>query len=65
MVGASLAMAGAVVVAAATWGFVLCSAVQLGARFATPTWHVVTQGATALLMLYFAVVTVVRLAAGA
>lgn len=56
--GASLLLAGAVVVAAATWGFVLCCAVQFGARFATPTWHVVTQGATAALMLYFAVVTV-------
>ena len=62
--GGSLTLASAVVLGAATWGFVLCSAVQMGARFATPTWHVVTQGATAALMLYFAVHTVWRLAGG-
>lgn len=60
----SLTMAAAVVVAAATWGFVLCSAVQWGAKFSTPTWHVVTQGATAALMLYFATQTVWRLVGG-
>ena len=61
----SLTVASAVVGGAATWGLVLCSAVQMGARFATPMWHVVTQGATALLMLYFAAHTVGRLAGGA
>ena len=59
---ASLTVAVGVIVAAAAWGLVLCSAVRMGARFATPAWHIVTQGATALLMLYFAVKTVWRLA---
>ncbi len=62
--GGSLTMAAAVVAGAATWGLVLCSAVQMGARFATPAWHVVTQGATALLMLFFAGQTVWKLAGG-
>ncbi len=57
----SLTMAAAVVAGAATWGLVLCSAVQMGARFATPAWQIVTQGVTALLMLWFAVQTMVRL----
>ena len=63
--GGSLTVASAVVLGAATWGLVLCSAVQMGARFATPMWHVITQGATAALMLYFAVHTVWRLEGGA
>ncbi len=58
----SLTLAAAVVCGAALWGFVLCSLVRMGARFATPAWHVVTQGATAALMLYFAVHTALRLA---
>ena len=58
----SLTVASAVVLGAATWGLVLCSAVRMGARFATPLWHVATQGATALLMLYFAAHTVWSLA---
>ena len=57
----SLTMAAAVVFGAASWGFVLCSLVRMGARFATPAWHVVTQGATAALMLYFAIHTLWRL----
>lgn len=57
----SLTLAGAVVTAALAWSCLLCFAVQLGARFATPTWQVVTQGVTAFLMLYFAVVTLGRL----
>ncbi len=60
--GGSLTVAGAVVTGAATWSFILCSTVRMGARFATPAWHVVTQGATAALMLFFAVRTIGRLA---
>jgi threonine/homoserine/homoserine lactone efflux protein len=52
--GASLLLAACVVAAACTWGLVLCTAVRMGARFATPLWDVVTQGATGLLMLFFA-----------
>lgn len=54
-IGSSLVLASAVVIGAATWGFFLCSAVRLGARFASPMWEVVTNAATAMLMLYFAV----------
>lgn len=59
---ASLTVAVGVVTGAATYSGLFCSAVRMGARFATPAWHVVTQGATALLMFYFAVKTVWRLA---
>lgn len=52
--GSSLLLAGAVVLAATAWGLVLCSAVRLGARFATRGWEITTQGLTGLLMLYFA-----------
>jgi threonine/homoserine/homoserine lactone efflux protein len=52
--GASLLLAACVVTAACTWALVLCTAVRLGARFATPMWDVVTQGLTGLLMLVFA-----------
>lgn len=58
----SLTLAAAVVFGAALWCFVLCSLVRMGAKFATPAWHIVTQGTTAALMLYFAVYTVLRLA---
>ena len=51
----SLVLAACVVLAACTWGLVLCTAVRMGARFATPLWDVVTQGATGVLMLAFAV----------
>lgn len=52
----SLATAGAVVFGALTWGVVLCSAVQLGARiFANPSWQIATQALTSLVMLWFAV----------
>ena len=54
-IGSSLILASAVVIGAATWGFFLCSAVRLGARFASPMWEIVTNAATAMLMLYFAV----------
>ena len=61
--GASLVLAASVVLAASTWGLVLCAAVRAGARFATPLWDVVTQGATGVLMLAFAARGVWRLAA--
>ena len=60
-----LTVAVGVFIAAAAWGLFLCSAVRAGARFATPTWHIVTQGATAALMLCFAVLTVLKLSIGA
>lgn len=50
----SLMLAAGVVVGACLWGLVLCASVRAGARFATPMWHVCTQGLTGLLMLYFA-----------
>lgn len=58
---ASLLVAVCVVLAACTWGLILCTAVRLGAKFATPLWNVVTQGATGLLMLAFAIRGVARL----
>ena len=58
---ASLTVAVGVIVAAAAYSCLFCTAVRMGARFATPAWHVVTQGATGLLMLYFALKTVLRL----
>ena len=57
----SLTVAAAVVTGAALYSFILCSAVQMGARFATPAWHVITQTTTSALMLFFAVRTVARL----
>ena len=62
---ASLTVAVGVIVAAAAYSGLFCSAVRMGARFATPAWNIVTQAATALLMLYFAVKTVWGLAAQA
>jgi threonine/homoserine/homoserine lactone efflux protein len=59
----SLALAAAVVAAAALWGLVLCTAVRLGARFATPAWEVGTRAATGLLMLFFAARLVLALLA--
>ena len=47
--GRSLVVAVCVVLGASAWGLVLCSAVRMGARFATPLWDVVTQGATGVL----------------
>ena len=61
-VGGSLCVAAGVVSGACLWGFVLCSMVRWGARFATPVWHLVTQGVTGLLMLGFAVRLALRLA---
>lgn len=63
-VGASLCVAVGVVAGAVLWGSVLCGAVQWGARFAAPSWQIITQGATSLLMLFFAVRAVLRLLEG-
>ena len=62
---ASLTVAVGVIIAAAAYSGMFCSAVRMGARFATPAWNILTQAATALLMLYFAVKTVTGLAAHA
>jgi threonine/homoserine/homoserine lactone efflux protein len=62
--GRSLLLAAAVVVAAAAWGMVLCSAVRLGARFATPAWEIGTRAATGALMLAFAARLAWRVIAG-
>lgn len=59
----ALVVACSVIAGALTWTVLLCSAVHLGARFATPAWNVVTQAGTGLLMLYFAARTVLRLLA--
>lgn len=59
--GASLLLAACVVIGAAAWGFFLCTAVRLGARFATPKWEIVTNGLTGILMIYFAIQLVRRL----
>jgi threonine/homoserine/homoserine lactone efflux protein len=61
----SFVLAGAVVVAAMLWTLVLCTGVQLGARFATPTWEILTRAATGVLMLFFAARLALRLAAAA
>jgi len=61
--GRSLLLAGSVVAAAALWTLFLATATRLGARFATPAWDVGTRAATGILMLYFAVRAVLRLAA--
>ncbi|MEP6821938.1 MAG: LysE family transporter [Chthoniobacterales bacterium] len=55
-------LAGSVLLGAITWGFVLATAVKLGARiFSRPSWQIGTQALTAAVMLYFAVMLVVRL----
>ncbi len=52
----SLALAGAVVLGAVTWTLVLCLAVKQGTRiFAHPSWQILTQALTAVVMIYFAV----------
>lgn len=58
----ALLLTGAVLFGAITWGFVFATAIKLGARiFARPSWQIATQALTALLMLYFAVMLVLRL----
>ena len=61
---ASLLLATSVIFAAATWSLVLCLAVRLGARFATPAWEIITQALTGILMLCFAVQLIIRLGTG-
>ena len=52
----SLALAGAVVLGAIAWTLVLCFAVKQGARiFARPSWQIMTQALTAVVMIYFAI----------
>lgn len=58
--GASIVLAAAVVIGAATWGLFLCTAVRLGARFASPRWEIATNALTAALMLWFALQLVLR-----
>lgn len=59
--GSSLLLAVAVVTAATTWTLVLSTAVQLGARFATPLWDVGTRAATGIVLLGFAALLFRRL----
>jgi threonine/homoserine/homoserine lactone efflux protein len=52
----SLALASSVVLGALTWTLVLCLAVRQGARiFARPSWQILTQALTAVVMIYFAI----------
>lgn len=53
--GAGLVRAVAVVAGALTWVVVLNTATRFGARFAKPSWDIITHAATGLLMLYFAI----------
>jgi threonine/homoserine/homoserine lactone efflux protein len=53
-VTSTLLFAASVVAGAAIWGFFFCTAVRLGARFASPRWEIATNALTALLMVYFA-----------
>jgi threonine/homoserine/homoserine lactone efflux protein len=61
--GASLVVAGAVLLGTNLWVLLLCAAVVLlRLRFASSAWEVVAKGATGLLMLFFAVDGMRRLA---
>ena len=62
LLSTSLLLATSVIIAAASWSLVLCMAVRLGARFATTAWEIITQALTGILMLYFAVNLLIRLA---
>jgi threonine/homoserine/homoserine lactone efflux protein len=62
--GAALVVAGSVILGAASWCLILCTAVVLlRLRFQSALWEIVAKGATGLLMLYFAVTSALRLAA--
>jgi threonine/homoserine/homoserine lactone efflux protein len=62
-VAASLIVAAAVILGAAAWCLLFCSAVVLlRLRFQSLAWEVAAQGLTGLLMLYFAIRSIVRLA---
>jgi len=58
--GSSILLAAAVVIGAASWGLFLCTALRLGARFASPRWEIATNAITGLLMLFFAVQLAMR-----
>jgi threonine/homoserine/homoserine lactone efflux protein len=61
-IAGSVVVACGVLVGALTWGLILCVSVAwLGARFATPSWEIVTQLGTGVLMLFFAARTALRL----
>ena len=58
----SLASPAQLYLGAIAWSLVLCLAVKLGARiFASPSWQILTQALTALVMIYFAVRLVLQL----
>jgi threonine/homoserine/homoserine lactone efflux protein len=58
----SILLAFAVVMGAIAWGWILCLALKLGARFfARPGWQIATQALTAIVMLYFAARLIARL----
>jgi threonine/homoserine/homoserine lactone efflux protein len=60
---ASLVVAGAVLLGTNVWVLLLCAAVVLlRLRFASSAWEVIAKGATGLLMLYFALDGVRRVA---
>jgi len=62
---ASLVVAAAVIVGAATWGLLIPGAVVvLRMKFASAAWEVCAKGLTGLLMLYFAARSVERLIGG-
>jgi threonine/homoserine/homoserine lactone efflux protein len=64
-IAASLVVAGAVILGTTLWVLLLCGGVVLlRLRFASSAWEVVAKGATGLLMLYFGLDGLARLAGG-
>jgi threonine/homoserine/homoserine lactone efflux protein len=60
--GATFALAGAVILGAATWCAALCAAVVVARlRFAAPVWDLCAKAATGLLMLFFALQSLFKL----
>jgi threonine/homoserine/homoserine lactone efflux protein len=59
----ALLFAGGVLAGALTWGLLFCSAIRFGFRSAGPAWQIGTEAATGLLLLFFSVRTLLRLAA--